>query len=350
MDRAALDNSHIIETNNDACRCKLYAIERGYWTDPYLKLLAGSAHEERRTPEISLGYYVRVHGLRHLIGKFIQLTNNQCQIINLGCGFDTTVFYLLDHEHLRFHHFIDVDFDETTEIKSARIRRLAASKPNIPVEDKSLKLPSGYHSSLYTILPADLRDPTQLDNQLQILIKRGVIDVHRPTLFLSECVLIYMSNDDSLNLLTYLSKTFASSCLFLNFEQVNMNDRFGEIMSENLKQRSCHLIGMNSCQSKLSQTERYLKANFTFTHCLTLNEYYRRCLSREERQRVERIDGGLDEKELLEQLFEHYCFSWASRDQHNLGLAQITFDWKRTCFYFSDYHEFIHFIQHEDLW
>ena len=102
MSNTALDNSNIIETNNDACRCKLYAIERGYWTDPYLKLLAGSAPQERRTPEISLGYYVRVHGLRHLIGKFIQLTNHQCQIVNLGCGFDTTIFYLLDHEHLRF--------------------------------------------------------------------------------------------------------------------------------------------------------------------------------------------------------------------------------------------------------
>ena len=105
-----------------------------------------------------------------------------------------------------------------------------------------------------------------------------------------------------------------------------MNDRFGEIMIENLKQRSCHLIGMNSCQSKQSQADRYLQARFTSTHCLTLNEYYQKYLSREEKQRIELIDGGLDEKELLEQLFEHYCFSWASRDEQNLGLAQITFD------------------------
>lgn len=326
MDKTALDNSNIIETNNDACRCKLYAIERGYWKDPYLKILTGSTHHERRTPEISLGYYVRVHGIRYLIEKFIKLTNNQCQIINIGCGFDTTIFYLLDNENLRFKHFIDIDFDELTEIKSSKIRRLPDLLNKLPEENKSFKIPCGFHSSLYTILPVDLRDIKQLDNQLKILFNNEIIDRTKPTLFLSECVLIYMSNDHSVNLLKYLSETFSQCCLFLNFEQINMNDRFGEIMFENLKQRSCHLIGMDSCQSLNSQFQRYLNANFTSTYGITLNEYYKKYLNQNEKQRIERIDGGLDEKELLEQLFEHYCFSLAYRDENNLGLDQIKFE------------------------
>jgi [phosphatase 2A protein]-leucine-carboxy methyltransferase len=326
MDKTAVDNSHIIETNNDACRCKLYATERGYWNDPYLKILTGSGHHERRTPEISLGYYVRVHGLRYLIEKFIKLTNNQCQIINLGCGFDTTIFYLLDNENLHFTHFIDMDFDEITEIKSNKIRRSPLLQNKLPKESQSLKIPCGFHSSLYTILPVDLRDITQLDNQLKLLSNNNIIDYTKPTLFLSECVLIYMSHEHSLNLLKYLSKTFSQCCLFVNFEQINMNDRFGEIMFENLKQRSCHLIGMDSCQSLNSQNERYLSANFISAHCLTLNDYYKNYLNLNEKQRIEMIDGGLDEKELLEQLFEHYCFSWAYRDENNIGLDKITFE------------------------
>jgi [phosphatase 2A protein]-leucine-carboxy methyltransferase len=309
MDKTALDNSNIIETNNDACRCKLYAVERGYWTDPYLKILAGSGHNERRTPEISLGYYVRVHGIRSLIEKFIKLSNNECQIINLGCGFDTTIFYLLDKENLHFKHFIDIDFDEITEIKSNKIRRLSILQNKLPTENKSFKIPCGFHSSLYTILPADLRDTTQLDNQLKLLSNNNIIDYTKPTLFLSECVLIYMSNEHS-----------------LNFEQINMNDRFGEIMFDNLKHRSCHLIGLDSCQSLNSQYDRYLNANFTSAYCITLNDYYKKYLNLNEKQRIEMIDGGLDEKELLEQLFEHYCFSWAYRDEKNLGLDKITFE------------------------
>ncbi|CAF1072992.1 unnamed protein product [Adineta steineri] len=325
MDKTAVDNSNIIETNNDACQCKLYAIERGYWKDPYLKILAGSSHHERRTPEISLGYYVRVHGLRYLIEKFIKLTNNQCQIINLGCGFDTTIFYLLDNDNLQFKHFIDMDFDEITELKSNKIRRLSTLHSKLPTENHSLKIPCGFHSSQYTILPVDLRDLSQLDNQFKFLFDNQILDATKPTLFLCECVLIYMSNEHSLNLLKYLTKTFSSCCLFLNFEQINMNDRFGEIMFENLKHRSCHLIGMESCQSKESQCQRYLNANFTSSSCLTLNEYYKKYLNIDEKTRIEKIDGGLDEKELLEQLFEHYCFSWAYRDENNIGLNTITF-------------------------
>jgi [phosphatase 2A protein]-leucine-carboxy methyltransferase len=326
MDKTALDNSSIIETNNDACQCKLYAIERGYWTDPYVKLFAGSGHHERRTPEISLGYYVRVHGFRYLIEKFIKLTNNQCQIINLGCGFDTTIFYLLDQDDLHFSHFIDIDFEEITEIKSTKIRRSPLLQKKFVEDTKSFKIPCGFHSSLYTILPADLRDITQLDNQLKLLINNQIIDVTKPTLFISECVLIYMSNEHSLNLLKYLSQTFSQCCLFINFEQINMNDRFGHIMFDNLKQRSCHLIGMDSCESRNSQFERYKNANLTSAYCLTLNDYYKKYLDRQEKRRIEMIDGGLDEKELLEQLFEHYCFSWAYRDENNIGLEKITFE------------------------
>lgn len=326
MDQTALDNSHIIETNNDACRCKLYAIERGYWKDPYVKLFAGASHSERRTPEISLGYYVRVHGLRYLLEKFMHLTDHQCQIINLGCGFDTTIFYLLDHPDLRFKHFVDIDFEEITEIKSNKIRRLPLLHNKLSPEDKSLKIPCGFHCPSYTILPADLRDTTQLNTQLHLLFDRQILDCSLPTLVLSECVLIYMTADHSSSLLNYLSTTFSRCCLFVNFEQINMNDRFGQIMIENLKQRSCHLVGIDSCQSLESQSKRYLNANFTSTGGMTLNEFYRNYLDAREKQRIESIDGGLDEKELLEQLFEHYCFSWAFRDERNLGLDRIRFE------------------------
>lgn len=326
MSKASVDNTHIIETNNDACQCKLYAVERGYWKDPYIKLFAGSGQHERRTPEISLGYYVRVHGLRHLIEQFIRRTDKQCQIINLGCGFDTTVFYLLDNEQLQFKHFVDVDFDEITEIKSTKVRRLPLLQKKLPEDTQSLRIPCGFHSSRYTILPADLRDVSQLDSQLKLLSDNAILDFTKPTLFISECVLVYMSAEHSSSLLTYLAQTFSRCCLFVNFEQINMSDRFGQIMCENLKQRSCHLVGMEACQAKASQCQRFLNANFTSAQCVTLNEYYRKYLNAREKQRIELIDGGLDEKELLEQLFEHYCFSWAYRDEENIGLSSIAFE------------------------
>ena len=39
--------------------------------------------------------------------------------------------------------------------------------------------------------------------------------------------------------------------------QVNMGDRFGEVMVENLKQRDCELAGVEHCGSLQTQMDRY---------------------------------------------------------------------------------------------
>jgi len=44
-----------------------------------------------------------------------------------------------------------------------------------------------------------------------------------------------------------------------------MNDRFGQIMFDNLKQRSCYLIGIDSCETIDKQIERYINGNFLST-------------------------------------------------------------------------------------
>ena len=40
--------------------------------------------------------------------------------------------------------------------------------------------------------------------------------------------------------------------------------------------------------------------------------------------RIEKIEF-LDERELLDQLMSHYCYSWAYKDPQNIGLAEIDF-------------------------
>ena len=41
-----------------------------------------------------------------------------------------------------------------------------------------------------------------------------------------------------------------SGVVLLNHEQLNMNDRFGQVMMENLSQRGCGLPGVSSCKGK----------------------------------------------------------------------------------------------------
>ena len=139
-----------------------------------------------------------------------------------------------------------------------------------------------------------------------------------PTLFLSECVLVYMMPSQSSNLLHWAAETFHTA-MFISYEQVNkttttwsqysrgrlllsittlrewsgsekvvfrfnfkmniykyssyvqletrngfnifyflcvqvnMSDRFGQVMIENLQRRQCTLAGVEACQSLDSQ-------------------------------------------------------------------------------------------------
>ena len=65
------DDEGTQETNDDAAACKLSAVNLGYWADPYLNCFVKSV--VRRAPEINIGYYIRVHGIRSLVKQFIQV-------------------------------------------------------------------------------------------------------------------------------------------------------------------------------------------------------------------------------------------------------------------------------------
>lgn len=62
----------IMATNDDAAQCKRFAVEKGYWVDPYISLLVPKG-KSIHAPEINRGYYARVMGIRNLIQKFVEV-------------------------------------------------------------------------------------------------------------------------------------------------------------------------------------------------------------------------------------------------------------------------------------
>ncbi|XP_070095485.1 leucine carboxyl methyltransferase 1-like isoform X2 [Equus caballus] len=87
------DDEGVRSTCEDASICKRFAVSIGYWHDPYLQHFVRLS-KERKAPEINRGYFARVHGIRQLIKAFLQKTECQCQIINLGAGMDTAFWTL----------------------------------------------------------------------------------------------------------------------------------------------------------------------------------------------------------------------------------------------------------------
>ncbi|XP_033629910.1 leucine carboxyl methyltransferase 1-like [Asterias rubens] len=311
-----MSDDAIYATNDDAAMCKRFAVKQGYWKDPYIQFLVKAGN--RKAPEINRGYYARAEGLRRLLRQFMNLTQCACQIVNLGAGFDTN-FWLLKDEGLVADVFVELDMRAVTSRKCHMIKTrsnllepVQASHGADPVVIEDAEL----HSTHFHIMWADLRDVAQVEDKLN---KVG-LDKNKPTLFLSECVLVYMPPEKSSALIKWAGSTYNTS-MFLNYEQVNMGDRFGQVMVQNLRKRTCDLVGVDACMSLDTQKARYISNGWEGTEAFDMMTVYRN-LPGDDLYRIERLEF-MDETEPLQQLMEHYCMSWAWRDTLKIGLDSI---------------------------
>lgn len=140
--------------------------------------------------------------------------------------------------------------------------------------------PTDLHAANYHIMGLDLRNTDEVENKL----RQAEVDFTIPTIILAECVLVYIETNYCANLLKWFASHF-SSAAFVNYEQVgcacgghftagdgnngnivspshlpslqvNMNDRFGDVMLNNLRSRGCSLAGVEACTSLDSQVNR----------------------------------------------------------------------------------------------
>lgn len=107
------------------------------------------------------------------------------------------------------------------------------------------------HAANYHLVGTDLRHIAELNNKLA----QAEVNFNLPTLFLAECVLVYIDASATSSLLKWLASKFSNS-LFVNYEQVNMKDKFGQVMLSNLRSRGCLLAGVEDCESLETQQRR----------------------------------------------------------------------------------------------
>lgn len=329
----SMGDEAIVATNDDAALCKYQAVSKGYYEDPYLEqflTLKARNSSPRKAPEINRGYYARSASIAYLVEQFIG-ANPMAQIINLGAGYDSLYWRLKSHNFLRSNedeskietsiNYVEIDMSVVTVHKIMAIKRHQELSGLL----KSMQFKGeGLHSDGYNLISFDLRqvDKTSLRQKLMEDCK---LDPKRPTLCIAECVFIYMPNQDSSSLIKWLAENFDHLSI-LNYEQCNMEDRFGDIMLANMNARHCDLMGVEACKSLESQTGRFISNGLKQTKAWTLLQIFKKCLAPAEIDRIEKIEF-LDEKELLEQLLHHYCIvlgsnqelDWVSDDQYWLA-------------------------------
>eukprot|EP01130_Rhizamoeba_saxonica_P005024 TRINITY_DN2025_c0_g1_i2.p1 TRINITY_DN2025_c0_g1~~TRINITY_DN2025_c0_g1_i2.p1 ORF type:complete len:168 (-),score=23.85 TRINITY_DN2025_c0_g1_i2:41-544(-) len=155
-------------------------------------------------------------------------------------------------------------------------------------------------------------------SKLETLLNMIGVSPNRPTLFLSECVLIYMSPEESDSIIHWCSNYFSSS-MFLIYEQINPSDPFGQMMINNLRKRGISLLSFQTYPTIASQIERMQNCGYDLVLAKDMNAIYNNLLDLEENRRANRIEM-LDELEEWILILQHYCIILAANDKNNTGM------------------------------
>ncbi|KAJ1494827.1 S-adenosyl-L-methionine-dependent methyltransferase, partial [Baffinella frigidus] len=329
-----------------------------------------------RPPMINRGHYARVAVIRGLE-----------QIVNVGGGLDSTYFCLRAANAAPRGGFFEVDLPDVVVTKTSKIRAspqlqalctpagggAGAGEPGGEgggldgedgdgAGDKGGSCEGegeqggegggqeGGNKGGYHLVTGDVRELGQLEEALRaagvdfsaptlflsecvlvylgagcVVHTRGVL--YTPTLFLSECVLVYLGAEQGSEFLAWVARTFQTAG-FITYEQVHPATPFrdismafpvhpatpfGDMMVKNIAARGCPLRSIHAFPDLPAQARRYTEAGFGFSieaagfgyssEAVTMRDAlslsHAQCSSREEQARIAK---------------EHYCLVFASKD------------------------------------
>ncbi len=358
MDRS---DRAVISTADDAVLAKLSCVEKGYYQDAFIHSMVKGVNSAARgrngsspmEPIIRKGTHARVCAVDKAISAFLSLLLNddtsssdvkakgRRQVVILGAGRDTT--------YLRYRFGIRKDFEEQVDwyevdhpfvIEQKAHSWLCSCAPegygytyemngatgvsyraSFSKQNESDATDSNYH-----LIGHDLRSPPSSLFEILLDPFHGY-DRSIPTIFVMECVMMYLPDKRSLDLLHYISSngveetqntqidTFVAIALY---DPIPNNDRFGQVMLNNLQKRGItgqtHEDGEQHEQLSLEKTStlsdhlaKLNKCGFDIAvGCDMMNAYDHGVVSVDDRRRAARCEM-LDELEEFMLLMRHYC-------------------------------------------
>ena len=320
--RAGGADAGVIATNDSATESKLRAVQLGYWSDPFITRVSCMPQPPPRSgsPLVNRGYFARVRFVERCVVEFgaaaaAAAEAKGFQVVSLGCGFDSTFFRMRAEGRFAdtaapLKRWVDVDLPSVAEKK----RRAVSG-------DAELAAAAAEGGAVYRVLSADLREAEALSATL--LSEGAGLDAALPTLFVSECVLIYLRPAEGDAAIHAVAEAFPASA-FVTYEQIRPETAFGKRMLENLACRGCPLLSLQRYPSLAAQEARYASHGGAVTvRAKDMNAVWA-TLSDEDVRRANRIEM-LDEVEEWQLILSHYCFVVAASQAVPPGWVEKVF-------------------------
>ena len=231
------------------------AVMLGYLSDSYIQNFV--KRPTRKPPVINRGTFLRNHAINALVDAFLLENPKPSQIVSIGAGFDTRYFNL-NSESRQPTRYYEIDFEQVTMGKAMRIKKSKELSLIVGESAKVLKGGADFASTNYFLLGGDLRDWSTVVGKL----KSYGFDSSLPTLWLSECVLVYMESVSGDAILKWIAEETANATVII-YEQCNILDSFGSVMLENLSTRGIGLPSLREYPTLESQRQRFVRLGFT---------------------------------------------------------------------------------------
>ena len=290
-------------TNDFSIVSKLSAASLGYFFDDFLDEMVDK--KKRRAPLINWGYYLRYKSLEMTFEKVVSDLSNRegnFQILSIGAGFDTT-FFNVNHKYgsKENYHFFEVDLPSNVQRKTNLIKRSAKCRKylNRPKFQEN----GGITSETFTLFACDLAHQSDLKQKL----KHFHFDFEAPTLILSECVITYMEERDSTNLITFLASVLKNAAFFV-YEQIRPMDAFGKFMVKHFTKIGSPIKGVHKYFDEETQCNRYLDSGWEESQAVTLTQVLK-SISHENNKKSEKEIEKIVNLELFDEFEELYLKS-----------------------------------------
>eukprot|EP00921_Rhytidocystis_pertsovi_P015411 GHVQ01024494.1.p1 GENE.GHVQ01024494.1~~GHVQ01024494.1.p1 ORF type:complete len:223 (-),score=24.52 GHVQ01024494.1:1251-1919(-) len=142
-------------------------------------------------------------------------------------------------------------------------------------------------------------------DQLDVKLRETGFNKSYPTLFVAECVLVYMAPSESDALIQWAANAVDVDSAMVVFEQINPSDAFGRTMVRNMEARGCSLLSLPKYPTIDSQHQRYTSLGWRRCSINDMNSIYDHLLTPQERSRIQRLEI-FDEIEEWRLIQAHY--------------------------------------------